>query len=239
MRLTIIETGLPPESIRDDYPEGYPKMFEELIGAADEEMTFETVSVVKGDTLPDPETLEAILITGSAYGVYDDVPWMRTLKEWIGFAAEHQVPMIGICFGHQVIADALGGDVRKSDKGWGLGRHTYQIKHKTGWMGPNPPDTFSVGVSHQDQVLSPPPDAIAIGGNDFAPNAALAYSRGPIISFQGHPEFSDKFLEDLYNVRRGTKFTDAFVDEAVASFKTPDDNKLMARWMVNFIHARH
>ena len=147
--------------------------------------------------------------------------------------------MIGICFGHQVIADALGGDVRKSDKGWGLGRHTYQIKHKTGWMGPNPPDTFSVGVSHQDQVLSPPPDAIAIGGNDFAPNAALAYSRGPIISFQGHPEFSDKFLEDLYNVRRGTKFTDAFVDEAVASFKTPDDNKLMARWMVNFIHARH
>ncbi|HBJ94484.1 MAG TPA: hypothetical protein DDZ43_16545 [Hyphomonadaceae bacterium] len=93
-----------------------------------------------------------------------------------------------------------------------------------------------MGVSRQDQVSSPPPDAIAIGGNDFASNAALAYSRGPIISFQGHPEFSDKFLEDLYNVRRGTRFTDEFVDEAVASFKTPDDNALMAEWMVKFLH---
>lgn len=236
MRLTIIETGLPPLAIRDKYPGGYPLMFEHLFGAVAPDMTFETVALEKGDALPDPETLEAILITGSAYGVYDDVPWMRTLKEWIGFAAEHQVPMIGICFGHQVIADALGGDVRKSDKGWGLGRHTYQIERHPFWMTPDA-DQFSVGVSHQDQVLSLPPDAEVLAGNAFAPHAALVYGRAPIISFQCHPEFDDDFLRNLYEARRGNPLTQEQVDGAISSFSIMDDNLLVTKWMVNFLNS--
>ncbi|MAT34403.1 MAG: glutamine amidotransferase [Ponticaulis sp.] len=238
MKLTIIETGLPPEAIREDYPGGYPVMFERLFLGADPEMTFETVSVVKGDDLPDPESLEAILITGSAYGVYDDTPWMRASKEWIGFAAEHQVPMLGICFGHQLIADALGGDVRKSDKGWGIGRHTYKLAMKPDWMGEGAPDHFSVGVSHQDQVLTPPADARVVGGNEFAPHAALVYSRAPILTFQGHPEFTDGFMSDLYEARKGRPLTDQQVTEALESFSVPDDNDLMARWMVSFLKAQ-
>lgn len=238
MKLTIIETGLPPEAIREDYPGGYPVMFERLFLGADPEMTFETVSVVKGDDLPDPESLEAILITGSAYGVYDDTPWMRASKEWIGFAAEHQVPMLGICFGHQLIADALGGDVRKSDKGWGIGRHTYKLAMKPDWMGEGAPDHFSVGVSHQDQVLIPPADARVVGGNEFAPHAALVYSRAPILTFQGHPEFTDGFMSDLYEARKGRPLTEEQVSEALESFSVPDDNDLMARWMVSFLKAQ-
>lgn len=239
MRLTIIETGLPPEAIRENYPGGYPLMIQRLMGRADPDMTFETVSVEKGDALPDPESLDAILITGAAYGVYDDTPWMRTLKEWIGFAAENKVPMIGICFGHQIIADALGGDVRKSEKGWGLGRHTYQLKIKPEWMGEDAPDQFSVGVSHQDQVLVPPADARILGGNDFAPHAALVYARGPILSFQGHPEFSEEFLAALYTARKGRPLTDEQVDEALKSFSVQDDSALMSRWMVDFLKDSH
>ena len=239
MRLTIIETGLPPEAIRENYPGGYPLMIQRLMGRADPDMTFETVSVEKGDALPDPESLDAILITGAAYGVYDDTPWMRTLKEWIGFAAENKVPMIGICFGHQIIADALGGDVRKSEKGWGLGRHTYQLKIKPEWMGEDAPDQFSVGVSHQDQVLVPPADARSLGGNDFAPHAALVYARGPILSFQGHPEFSEEFLAALYTARKGRPLTDEQVDEALKSFSVQDDSALMSRWMVDFLKDSH
>jgi GMP synthase-like glutamine amidotransferase len=235
MKLTIIETGLPPEPLRPHYPGGYPLMFAQLFLRADPQMEFETIALERGEALPDPERLEAILITGSAYGVYDEVVWMRPLKEWIGFAAEHQVPMIGICFGHQIIADALGGDVRKSEKGWGLGRHTYGIAQKPEWMGEGAPDHFSVGVSHQDQVISPPADAEILGGSEFAPHAALTYSRGPIISFQGHPEFSDKFLRDLYEARRGERFTHEEVERALESFAVPDDNDLMARWMTRFL----
>ena len=236
LKLTIVETGLPPASIRDAYPGGYPAMFEALIGASAPEMTFETVSLEKGDTLPDPETLDGILITGSAYGVYDDVSWMGTLKEWIGFAAENAVPMVGICFGHQVIADALGGDVRKAvEKGWGIGRHTYRIYDAPDWRKVEGRDTFSVGVSHQDQVLSPPVDAHILAGNDFAPHAGLLYARAPILSFQGHPEFSDAFLRDLYEARKGNPLTEAQIAEAEVSMKTPDDNQLMGDWMAAFL----
>ena len=234
MRLTIIETGLPPVAIRGRYPGAYPKMFGDLFRQIDPEMSFETVALEAGDALPDPETLDAILITGSAYGVYEDVTWMRTLKEWIGFAADARVPMIGICFGHQVIADALGGDVRKSDKGWGLGRHTYKVERHPSWMVPDA-ETFSIGVSHQDQVLREPADASVLAGNDFAPHASLVYSRAPIISFQAHPEFSDEFLSSLYSARRGNPLTEEQVDQAISSFETPDDNLLLAKWMVNFL----
>lgn len=236
MRLTIIETGLPPEAIRAFYPGGYPVMFEALLEGADPTLTFETVSLIGGEDLPDPETLEAILITGSAYGVYDDVSWMRPLKEWIGFAAEHQVPMIGVCFGHQVIADALGGDVRKSDRGWGIGRHTYQIERRPYWLKPDA-ERFSVGVSHQDQVLVPPVGADVLAGNEFAPNAALVYSRAPIISFQCHPEFSDGFLQDLYMARKDNPLSETRIEEALASFRLADDNALVAQWMVSFLQS--
>ncbi|MAK62859.1 MAG: glutamine amidotransferase [Ponticaulis sp.] len=237
MRLTIIETGLPPDSIRDAYPGGYPLMFQQLLEPSDPDMTFETVSVEKGDALPNPESLDAILITGAAYGVYDETPWMRPLKEWIGFAAENKVPMVGICFGHQIIADALGGDVRKSDKGWGIGRHTYTLNLKPDWMGEDVPDQFSVGVSHQDQVLVPPADARILGGSPFAPHAALVYARGPILSFQGHPEFSEGFLADLYNARKGRPLTEAQIEDAVKSFSVQDDRHLMADWITGFLNA--
>ena len=237
LKLTIIETGLPPLAIRDKYPKGYPAMFEALFRRVDPDMTFETVALESGDALPDPETLEAILITGSAYGVYDDVPWMRTLEEWIGFAAEQRVPMLGICFGHQVIASALGGDVRKAvEKGWGVGRHTYQVASHPDWMMPQA-ETFAVGVSHQDQVLSTPIGAEVLAGNDFAPHAALVYSRAPILSFQGHPEFSDEFLMDLYEARKGNPLTQEQVDQARESFRQPDDNTLMAKLIVDFLKA--
>ena len=236
LKLTIIETGLPPLAIRDKYPKGYPAMFEALFRRVDPDMTFETVALESGDALPDPETLEAILITGSAYGVYDDVPWMRTLEEWIGFAAEQRVPMLGICFGHQVIASALGGDVRKAvEKGWGVGRHTIRSPAiQTGWCRRPRPRCWR---QPSDQVLSTPIGAEVLAGNDFAPHAALVYSRAPILSFQGHPEFSDEFLMDLYEARKGNPLTQEQVDQARESFSQPDDNTLMAKWMADFLKA--
>lgn len=233
MKLTIIETGLAPIAIRDQY-KSYPDMFADLFRAVDPAMTFETIALISGEALPDLETLEAVLITGSAYGVYDDVAWMRMLKEWIGFVSEHQVPMIGICFGHQVIADALGGDVRKSDKGWGIGRHTYDVLRHPHWLKPDA-ERFSVGVSHQDQVITPPADARVLASSAFCPNAALIYDRSPVLTFQCHPEFSDQFLTDLYNARKGNPLSEKQVSEAEASLHIMDDNLLVAKWMHAFL----
>ena len=236
MKLTIIETGLPPEPIRSNYRDGYPGMFETLLGAVSDELTFETVALETGEVLPDPETLDAVLITGSAHGVYDPVSWLPSLREWIGFVAETQAPMIGICFGHQVIADALGGDVRKSEKGWGIGRHSYDITHRPDWL-TSVPETFGVGVSHQDQVITPPVDAKVFAASDFTENAALVYSRAPILTFQGHPEFNDAYLTDLYSCRVGKYFTQDEVDAALLSLKIPADDELVAKWMLEFLLA--
>ena len=234
MKLTIIETGLPPAALRSDWPR-YPDMFERLIAPHMPGISFESVPVVEGAAFPALENVDAALVTGSAAGVYEDHPWMQPLFDFIRRAASAKIPQIGVCFGHQAIAAALGATVQKSDKGWGLGRHTYNVRHKPDWMTGLDRNTFSLGVSHQDQVQSLPEGARIVAASDFTPYAALDYGDVPAISFQGHPEFSAGFCCALYNVRRGTALAEDHVDHACASLDTPVDNALVGRWMANFL----
>lgn len=237
MKITIIETGKPPPKIRAAWP-GYPDMFVSLVGGADPGLSFEIVDLVDGEPLPDPSSLEAVLVTGSKAGVYDDEPWMAPLMDFIRWTAAEEVPQIGVCFGHQAVAQALGGQVIKSPKGWGLGRHTYDIENTFDWMGADVPSDFALAVSHQDQVVAPPPGAKIIAASGFTPYAALAYAQGPAISFQGHPEFSDGFSAALYDVRLNNPLSAEEVDAAKTSLSTPEDNALVGRWMAQFYRSR-
>src|SRR5690606_38011208 len=112
MRVTIIETGRAPGRLSEDFPL-YPDMFMSLLSRADPDLRFDTLSLVEGADLPDPGACEAVLITGSPYGVYDETPWMQPLRRFVRGAFAAKTPMAGVCFGHQAIADAMGGDVRK------------------------------------------------------------------------------------------------------------------------------
>ncbi len=125
-KITVIETGLLPPKLRQQHG-SFPEMFERMIAAADSSATFETVRLAEGETLPDPAALQAILITGSAAGVYDDLDWIAPLESFVRAAYDKKVSMVGVCFGHQMIAQALGGTVRKSENGWGIGRHVYDV----------------------------------------------------------------------------------------------------------------
>ncbi len=238
MKLTIIETGLPPESIRADWPR-YPAMFQALIAPHLPELETESVAIVSGADFPDLDAVDAILVTGSAAGVYEPHPWMPPLLNFIQRAAARRIPQIGVCFGHQAIAKALGATVEKSDKGWGIGRHVYDVRARPEWMGDFHGKTFSLGVSHQDQVLSLPPGASVVACSEFTPFAVLDYGLVPAISFQGHPEFSAGFCRALYNVRRGSVFGEDTVDAASESLETPVDNALVGSWMANFLRQHH
>ena len=233
MKITIIETGLPPKQLRDDWP-GYPEKFETLISAVDPTFAYETASIVQGDPLPSPDTLDAVLITGSAYGVYDDVSWMPALFRFIQETAAAGVPQFGICFGHQALAEALGGKVQKVDKGWGVGRHTYETPHRPDWMQSGPAN-FSIAVSHQDQVVDAPPGTHITASSDFCEHAGLAYTHAPIASFQGHPEFGPGFASALHQLRRD-RIGGELVDDAIASFEAPLDSLAVAKWMADFFH---
>jgi GMP synthase-like glutamine amidotransferase len=234
--LTIIETGQAPEAIRADWP-SYPDMFENLLAPHLPGWSYDSIHLSQGATLTDPATLDATLITGSPAGVYDHTPWMSPLMDFIRWSAAATLPQIGICFGHQAIAHALGAQVGKSDKGWGIGRHVYDIVALQSWMGETPPETFSLGVSHQDQVQSLPPGATLVGQSDFCEYAALAYPAIKAISFQGHPEFSPAFNCALYSIRKGTALPIDMVDAAEESLKTPVDNDLVGQWMATFLQA--
>ncbi|MFN4025766.1 MAG: glutamine amidotransferase-related protein [Hyphomonas sp.] len=235
MKLTIIETGQPPPAIRDQFPD-YPEMFRRMFGAVDPGFAFDTVSVVKGETLPDPAGLEAVLYTGSPAGVYDKEPWISPLLNFIRAAAEARRPQVGICFGHQAMAEALGGKVEKSAKGWGVGRHAYEITAAPGLAAP-PPPAMRIAVSHQDQVEIKPAQAGVIARSEFTRFAGLNYQGFPALSFQCHPEFDAAFAAALYTARRGNGLGEEMADAAVASLEGDCDRKFLAGWIASFLRA--
>lgn len=234
MKVTIIETGRAPGRLSEDFPR-YPRMFEALLSAADAGLRFETVSLVEGEALPDAAACEAVLITGSPAGVYDATPWMEPLRRFVRAAFAVETPMVGVCFGHQIIADAMGGDVRKSEKGWGVGRHTYQLLQHRPWMA-GAGASVSLAVSHQDQVITPPEGAVTLARSAHTEHAMLAYAQAPVMSLQGHPEFEDDFVAALYAARRG-RLSDAQVDGAIASLGRAHDNARVGQWMASFLRG--
>lgn len=235
MKLTIIQTGEVPLPLRSQFGP-YRKMFESMFDATGQGFSYDMVPVSDGAPLPDSSQLEAIVLTGSAAGVYDDYRWLDPLRDFIRQAYQHRTPMLGVCFGHQIMADALGGDVRKSDKGWGLGRHTYQVSKRPQFMSAAPA-VLAVACSHQDQVIVPPAEAEVILASEFTPNAGLAYRNGAALSFQPHPEFADDYTVALAELRRG-KAPDDLVDTAVASVTTKSDSAAVAGYIGQFFARR-
>lgn len=235
MKLTILQTGDVPAPLRGQFGP-YAKMFERMFDGTGQGFTNEVVAVSDGAPFPELGQVEGIVITGSAAGVYDDFAWLDPLRDFIRRAYAARTPMLGICFGHQIMADALGGDVRKSEKGWGLGRHTYGVTGRPGFMRAAP-TALSVACSHQDQVITPPKEAEVILASDFTPNAGLAYRNGAALSFQPHPEFLDDYTIALAELRRG-KAPDAVVDNAVASVATPSDSRDVAGYIGQFFVGR-
>lgn len=232
MKLTILETGRPPGGLKERFS-AYPEMFETLFSRAGRGFEYEVVSVCDGVEVPDPHKMQAILIGGSPSSVYDSDEWIAPLKDFVRQAAQARVPTVGICFGHQIIADALGGDVRKSEKGWGVGRHSYEIGERPAWMR-DAGETFALSVSHQDQVITPPSGAKTLARSAHTDHALIEYTTAPMLSFQGHPEFSDTYSIALYSERRAT-LGDELADQAIESLAHPDDNDLVAEWMADFL----
>jgi GMP synthase-like glutamine amidotransferase len=232
MRLTIIETGRPPEPVAAAFPR-YPAMVEAMLRPQIPRLSCETVALIDGGALPDQSDIEAVLITGSPVGVYDPVEWIGPLKSWIIANARAGVPQVGICFGHQIMAEAFGGRVAKAPQGWGLGRHDYKVTARPAWT-TDQAKSFGLAVSHQDQVLTAPPGAQVLASCDFTPFAALYYKDAPALTFQGHPEFCTSFTDALIRSRRGTRFSEALADRALDSLSTPLDGDIVSAWIANF-----
>jgi GMP synthase-like glutamine amidotransferase len=224
--VAILKTGAPPPELAVEHGD-YPAMFSAILG---QDVSTTTFDVQAGD-LPDPTAFDAAIITGSSAGVYDGDPWIASLLDWIR-AAKGRTRLIGICFGHQAMAQALGGQVRKSDRGWGVGLHRYEVASPEPWMRPASP-LLAIPVSHQDQVVEKPADARVILRSAFTPFAGLAWNQDAI-SLQCHPEFSPAYAAALTGGRRG-RIDSQRVDAALESLAQPNDRAVAAAWLRQFI----
>jgi GMP synthase-like glutamine amidotransferase len=227
MKVAILETGRPPGDLPERFGD-YPTMFERLLG---DEFHTQTFDVRAGHFPTDSD--DAILITGSPAGVYDPLPWIEPLLEFIRSAKNRR--MVGVCFGHQIMSEALGGHVEKSEKGWAAGLHRYSIVRSEPWMDGNAGAVISAPASHQDQVVIQPPNTDIVAASDFTPYAALAWTDRPAISFQFHPEFRPDFAKALIAERYDIVPN---ADAAIASLDAPSDSARVAEWIRRFLRSK-
>jgi GMP synthase-like glutamine amidotransferase len=203
-------------------------MLEHLLGPGWETVRYD----VAAGALPGaPADHDGYLITGSPAGVYEPHPWIPPLETFLR-AAKGKVKLVGLCFGHQIMAQAFGGRVEKSERGWGIGLQSYDVVERAPWM--DDVRSFAIPVSHQDQVIELPPATRVLARNDFSPFGLLAYDQQPAISFQGHPEWEPAFAQALIDSRRERV---PGPDQAIASLDAPNDRARVGEWIRRFLRS--
>ncbi|MGJ7517752.1 amidotransferase [Pseudomonas baetica] len=231
LSICILETDHLRPELLDEF-HGYGRMFQQLFERQPIPVRVTVCNVVDGEYPPDDQRFDAYLITGSKADAFGDAPWITVLRDYLLQRYRTGDKLLGICFGHQLLALALGGECGRSQQGWGLGVHHYQVLDQQPWMTPKR-DGFDLLVSHQDQVSALPPGAQLLASSPFCPMAAYRIG-DQVLCFQGHPEFVEPYAQGLLDLRRGV-YGEALYGEATASFKNGNDGALIAQWMLQFL----
>lgn len=203
----------------------YADMFRRLF-AGHPEVTLVVYDVIAGEVPAAPSECDAWITTGSRYSVNDDQPWIHQLERFVREVAKEKVPFVGVCFGHQLIAKALGGTVVKSDRGWGVGAKEVKVRGDLG-LGPS----YTVITSHQDQIEALPPGAEILGWNEHCPISMLGVGEN-MIGIQGHPEFDPAYSDALMESRRGALIPEATVEEGMSSLDRDLDGDRLVDWIL-------
>jgi len=226
MHIGILETGAPPAGLATAHGD-YAAMMATLLGPAHDYSRFD----VRAGDLPDaPDTCDAYVVTGSAAGVNDGHAWFAALAEFLR-AVRGKARLIGICFGHQAIAHAFGGQVVKAPQGWGLGLSRYDLAASVPELG----TTVAAMASHQDQVVVPPEGAEVLARNAFTPCAALAYAGGEALTLQFHPEFDAGYARALIAAHTAPDISDTLRTTATRSLDAPSDNAAIGAWLNRYL----
>ncbi len=212
MKIAILQTGGPPENLRSYGT--YGQMFTEALQPLIPSANYIIIETEQGQSAP--MDIDGVVITGSSAAVYEPHSWIAPLKEAIRDYGKACVPVVGICFGHQIMAEAYGGKVQRSAKGWGVGVHHYPL-YESGKAILGPEDLACV-VSHRDQVEDVPESAEVLAGSDFCPHGALYYPAQNALSFQMHPEMSHDFARELL-LHRANDIEPEKVEMALASYQ--------------------
>lgn len=227
LKICILENGLTPADLIDEFG-SYPAMIERWISPFLPGAAFTYISPVRGEALPNLEAFDGYILSGSRYSTYEKAPWMLSLIDFLQALKEKRIPVFGICFGHQIMADAYGGQTTKAKNGWGVGAQVYE------YVNGAPPKAAASFIFHQDQVTTLPPGASCIGGSSHCTNGVLAYDF-PAISVQFHPEFTTAYIQALATKFRGTLLPEEISSKALDSIESLEvDNSQIAHWAASF-----
>ena len=233
MKIGILKTDVVREEWVPRFGE-YPDMFIRLLGDRAPDLQFEVYDAMNGEYPSDLDEVDAYLITGSKFSVYDDLPWIHELLAFIRRIFEHGKKIVGICFGHQAVAQALGGETRKADAGWGVGIHHHRFAERPPWLDDGDL-SFSVLVSHQDQVTANADGARTLAGSEFCPNAVCQIG-DQVLTLQGHPEFVPEYSLEIMDFRRERIGEDRYAAGTASLAEAPATDR-MANWIINFLRA--
>ena len=230
LKIGILETGIPPEGLATQFG-NYPHMVEDWLSLLDAE--FSTYSVLNDQFPSSADICDLWVITGSKFGAYENHKWIAPLEAFIRNIKASGKLMFGICFGHQLIAQALGGKVQKYNKGWALGINQYQIGNWPTELG-EPPTKIALQAYHQDQIITLPEGAIPVASSDFCKYAAVWYPNFGL-TVQGHPEFSNAYASALLKARRGNGLTEQQADQGLANMVTANNRETIAKIVKTYL----
>jgi GMP synthase-like glutamine amidotransferase len=223
----------------DDVPQrfrhiagGYRDMFEKLLAPHVPDLALTWIDLYHGEPPPSPSAFDGYVCTGSRCSVYEDRPWIGDLKAFVRSAHDAHAPFVGICFGHQMLAEALGGKVEQADYGWGIGVHDMQIVKPEQWMVPERAHC-RLQYMHADQVQRMPEGSTLIASAAHCPVAMFRVGDG-MLGIEGHPEFPAAYEQALL-LERKERIGAGRVDAALATVNDPTDEQVVGGWIAAFL----
>ena len=214
MKVGILQAGhAPAEMIAETG--NYAQMFTQFLSGRD--YSFAAYSVVDMEFPKSAHSADCWVITGSRHGVYENLPFIEPLKALVRDIYNLKIPLVGVCFGHQMIAQALGGQVEKYSGGWSVGATDYDFEGQT----------VSLNAWHQDQVVALPADARVLGSSPFCKYAFLGYGEN-VFTVQAHPEFDSRFINGLIDTRGRGLVPDDLLERASRKLELPNSNSALA-----------